>query len=228
MKEHKNTEIYHIAIDGPVASGKGTVAHGLAEKLGIPTLDTGAMYRAAAVYMLDNKISDSDETAVVGALQGFKIDVCVTNAGTKVAVNGTDVTGRIRENVISQMSSNISRFPAVRAKMVAAQQEIARSQSFILEGRDIASVVLPDARFKFYLTAKLKTRAMRRRAELLSRGIEISLPEMMRQIKHRDTTDMHKKVGALRRVRGAIVVDNTNLTREQTVDKFLKIVVSAI
>lgn len=211
-------DIYHIAIDGPVASGKGTVAKGLSEKLGIPCLDTGAMYRAFAVHAGESK-------DVEGLLKTFNLETIVSDK-TYVKVNGVDVTNLIRQEHISMLSSYLSSYPIVRERMVALQQEIAKTQSFILEGRDIASVVLPDAKFKFYLTACVKTRALRRQAENKAKGIEITLEEMMRQIEERDHNDKNKEVGSLVCVADAIVVDNTDMSIEQTIAKFVETVYS--
>ena len=212
-------EIYHVAIDGPVASGKGTVAKGLSNRLDIPCLDTGAMYRAFAVYFMDNGFGEDD---IDKALEGFDLDTRVAEK-TYVTVNGLDVTSRIRDEEVSMKSSYLSSYPQVREKMVALQREIAKENSFILEGRDIASVVLPDAKYKFYLTAHVKTRAMRRWAENQVKGIDISIKDMIKQIKERDKNDMNKPVGALKCVAGAIRVDNTRLNREQTVEKILQL-----
>jgi len=221
MKE----EIFHIAIDGPVASGKGTAARALSEKLNIPCLDTGAMYRAFAVFILDCSINPKDEAAVLRTLAKFNLEMRIADK-TYVTVNGTEVTDKIRANEISMISSILSVIPAVRQKMVALQREISRGQSFILEGRDIASVVLPNARFKFYLTADVGVRASRRAAELAEKGVKITIEEMTKQIKERDRNDMEKPVGALKRVRDAILINNTHLTREQTAEQMLSYILN--
>ena len=212
------SEVFHIAIDGPVASGKGTVANGLSDRLGIPCLDTGAMYRAFAVYIDSKEIDEKDEQAVAEAIQKFRLDVRVADK-TYVGIDGKDVTDKIRTNVISMKSSVLATYPCVRKMMIAQQREIAEAHSFILEGRDISSVVLPDAKYKFFLTAKLKTRAERRFLEHKEKGTETDLKDMVKQIKKRDKNDKTK--GALRRVRSAVLIDNTRLTREQTIDVFL-------
>lgn len=217
---NENKRIFHIAIDGPVASGKGTVAKALSERLGIPCLDTGAMYRAFAVYAAANNVNEKNEQAVLDVLEKFDLSVRVADK-TYVSVDGVDVTDKIRTNEISMKASILSSYPAVRENMVAEQRNIAKTQSFILEGRDIASVVLPDAKYKFYLTADLKCRALRRQAELKSKGINIKLDEMIRQIRERDENDKNKPVGALVCVPDAILIDNTKLGSKQTLEKFL-------
>jgi cytidylate kinase len=216
-------EIFHIAIDGPVASGKGTVAKGLSDVLSIPNLDTGAMYRGLAVYCLDKGVDTKDEAAVLSALKEIKLVVKIEKGTTMIFVNDKDFTPRLRFNEIGQMASNVSVFPLVREKMVSIQQDIAEKESFILEGRDICSVVLPNAKYKFYLTAKIKTRARRRMLELMQKGTEITLRDMIKQIKVRDRQDKRKKVGALKRTRDAVVVDNTRLSTDETVKAFLLI-----
>ena len=216
----KNTmEIFHIAIDGPVASGKGTIARELSKRLGIPCLDTGALYRGVAVYVHDNNIDTNNETAVTSALQALRMDLKIKTNETHVLLGGTDVTSKLRENNISQVSSVIATYPQVRRFIVAKSQEIAKTKSFILEGRDISSVILPDAKYKFYLTAKTKTRALRRQADLAGKGITITLRDMKNQVKERDKRDMKK--GGLKQVKEAIVVDSTNLDVAQTVDAFI-------
>jgi len=211
--------IFHIAIDGPVASGKGTIARGLSEKLGIPCLDTGAFYRGIAVYLRDRKIAPEDKKSVTDALQGLKMGIEIKNGITHVKINGEDVTNKLRDNDISQIASTIAIIPEVRKFAIAKQQEIAETKSFILEGRDIASVVLPHAKYKFYLTSKLKTRGLRRQADLATKGIEITIAEMKKQIKTRDRRDTKK--GGLKLVKEAIVIDNTRLTVKETIDEFI-------
>ena len=211
------SDIFHIAIDGPVASGKGTVAKGLSDALGVPCLDTGAMYRAFAVYIDSKEIYERDAIAVEEAVQKFRLDVRVADK-TYVAIDGKDITDKIRTNEISMKSSFLSSYPFVREKLIALQREISESHSFILEGRDISSVVLPQAKYKFYLTAKLKTRVQRRWIEIQEKGSDITLKELMKQVKKRDKND---KRTSLKRVRDAVLIDNTDLTREQTIEAFL-------
>jgi cytidylate kinase len=147
------------------------------------------------------------------------MDVEIKNGTTNVKVNGKDVTQKIRDNEVSKIASAIAVFPEVREVATAKQQEIAKTKSFILEGRDIASVVLPNAKYKFYLTAKLQTRALRRQDDLEAKGIEITLAEMIKQLKIRDRRDMKK--GGLKQVKEAIVIDNTRLTVEETINEFI-------
>jgi len=226
-KDETNHDIYHIAIDGPVASGKGTIARELSDRLGIPCLDTGAMYRGVAVYVRNKKLDENNEKAVTTALKGIKMDVEIKLGTTYVKVNGVDVTSELRDNDTTRISSIIATYPAVREFAIAQQQAIAKTSSFILEGRDIASAVLPNAKYKFYLTAKVKARAKRRVADFAAKGEIISLRDMMKQIKERDERDMTK--GGLKQVPEAIVIDSTrhNNNVRKTVDAFMKHLINA-
>lgn len=212
-------EIFHIAIDGPVASGKGTIARQLSVRLCIPCLDTGALYRSIAVYLQDAKLDVNSEKIVTEALQGVKMHVTIKDGTTYVKVNDKDVTAKLRDNDISKITSIIATYHDVREFLTAKQQEIAKTESFILEGRDISSVVLPGAKFKFYLTAKTKTRALRRQADLIAKGETVTLRDMIHQVKERDRRDMKK--GGLKQVREAIVIDNTKLNEAETVELFI-------
>lgn len=211
--------IFHIAIDGPVASGKGTIARELSNRLGIPCLDTGALYRSIAVYVRDAKLDENNEVAVTAASQAIKMGIEIKDGTTYVKINGTDVTPSLRDNDISRITSIIATYKEVRKVVIAKSQEIAKTESFILEGRDTSSVVLPNAQYKFYLTAKVKTRALRRIGDLAGKDVNVTLREMKKQIKERDNRDMKK--GGLHRVHEAIVIDNTRLDIEETLDKFI-------
>jgi len=237
------SEIYHIAIDGPVASGKGTIARELSYKLGIPCLDTGALYRGIAVYIRNigtsaegkttgkkkqsgpYNLDPNNEQAVTNALKSVKMDVEIKAGVTNVSINGIDVTSQLRDNDISQITSVIATYPDVRKVIVAKSQEIAKTSSFILEGRDTSSVLLPDAKYKFYLTANVRTRAKRRIADLAAKGETVTMRDMKQQIKERDLRDSTK--GGLRKVREAIVINNSRMNVEKTIDKFMKHLIAA-
>ena len=213
----------NIAIDGPVASGKGTVAKGLSAKLGIPCLDTGAAYRGVTVFLLDNKIELSDEKQIIMVLN--KIDLrlyLAENHAVRVFVQGLDVTNRIRENRVSLAVPLVAAYPSVRDYVNRQIAAVASQGNFILEGRDIGTVVLPNAQYKFYLTASLEVRAKRRKLDLEMKGENLSLLEVMAQIKQRDEHDMNRKVAPLKQAPDAIYLDNSNLTLEQTIDTMAK------
>lgn len=213
----------NIAIDGPVASGKGAVTKGLSKKLGIPALDTGAAYRAVALYLLDNEIDLQDEKTILMNLH--KIDLRLFMAekhDVRVFTQGQDVTGRIRENRVSLAVPVVAAYAGVRDYVNRQIGVIAAQGDFILEGRDIGTVVLPNAQYKFYLTASLEERAKRRKADLDAKGENLSLLEVMQQVKARDEQDMNREVAPLRQAPDAIYIDNTELTLEQTIDTMAK------
>lgn len=206
----------NIAIDGPAGAGKSTVAKTIAEKLGIVYLDTGAMYRAVGYYMVSRGIDCADESAVVPLLDGIKMDIAYENGVQKVFICGEDVTPYIREHNISMAASTVSKIPAVRMKLVELQRDIASRIPCVLDGRDIGSYVLPNARFKFFMTAEVEERAKRRHLELTQKGIHISLQEVLADIKARDYQDSNRAFAPLKATDDAIIIDTTNLSPEQT------------
>ncbi|MDR0976011.1 MAG: (d)CMP kinase [Christensenellaceae bacterium] len=217
----KTNEPIHIAIDGPTASGKGSISKLLSARLGIPTLDTGAMYRGIAVYFFDNPIDLADKTALNDALSKVDLKVALAPSGTRVFINGVDVTPRIRDNNISLLTSRIAVLPEVRQKLVAIQQAIAKTSPFILEGRDIGSEVLPNAQFKFFLTASPEVRASRRWKELLAKGSNLDFSEVLEQVNMRDKTDINRPFGALKKVPDAIEIDSSSLTPDGVIAEML-------
>jgi len=205
--------LIHIAIDGPAASCKGTAARQLSEKLGIPYLDTGAMYRGVAIFVRDNGIEN---------IEKMKMEIKLDNKGTHIFLNDKDVTSKLRENDVSRYASLVATIPIVRAKMVAMQQEIAKKQSIILEGRDIGNVVLPNAKYKFLLTADVETRAKRRLSELHREGQKITLSEMIEQVKFRDKNDAEK--GGFKPVSDAVTIDSSKLSIDEVVHQMYSMI----
>ena len=213
----------NIAIDGPVASGKGAVTKGLSQKLGIPALDTGAAYRAVTLFLLDNQIDLHDEKQILMQLNQIDLRLFVAeNHDVRVFTQGQDVTGRIRDNRVSLAVPVVAAYAGVRDYVNRQIAKVAAQGNYILEGRDIGTVVLPNAQYKFYLTAALEVRAKRRQADLAAKGEELSLLEVMQQVKERDEKDMTRKVAPLRQAPDAIYIDNSNLTLEQTIDTMAK------
>lgn len=213
----------NIAIDGPVASGKGTVTKALSAKLGIPALDTGAAYRAVTLYLLEHNLDLHDEKQILLNLN--KIDLrlyLADNHEVRVFTQGQDVTGRIRDNRVSLAVPIVAAYIGVRDYVNHQIALVAAQRNFILEGRDIGTVVLPNAQYKFFLTASLEVRAKRRQADLAAKGENLSLLEVMQQVKQRDEQDMNRAVAPLRQAPDAIYVDNSALTLEQTVDMMAK------
>jgi len=212
----------NIAIDGPVASGKGAVTKGLSEKLGIPSLDTGAAYRAVTLYLLDNFIDIRDEKSVLLNLNKIDLRLYSTINNLRVFIQGQDVTSRIRENRVSLSVPIVAAQIGVRDYVNRQIAMVASQGNYIMEGRDIGTVVLPNAQYKFFLTASLEVRAKRRKADLDAKGENLSLLEVMAQVKERDERDMNRKVAPLKQAPDAIYVDNSNLTLEQTIDTIAK------
>jgi cytidylate kinase len=214
-----NKELVHIALDGPVAGGKGTVAHELAKRLGIPCLDTGAIYRGIAVYM--KQYSDKENFDIfINNVTNAKITAKIIDNVTHIYIDGKDVTGQLRENDISQLAAHTATFPTVRKLCTKISQDLAANHSLIAEGRDICSVVLPNAKFKFYLTANIKVRARRRYEEILKKRQDISFAQVLRETKQRDKSDMTK--GGLVKTKDAVVIDSTKLTVDEITGLMLK------
>lgn len=218
-----------IAVDGPVGAGKTTICDAVCRELGILHLDTGAMYRAVGISVLRKGVSADDEESIVRLLTGGEINIDVEyRDGEQITlVNGENVNGLIRTQEAGSAASAVSRFPGVRRHLVALQQAIARRQSMLLDGRDIGTVVLPDADVKIYLTASSLKRAERRRAQLLEAGTDIPLEEIIREVESRDYQDMHRETDPLRRAEDAVVVDSSDLTFEETVERVLSLIKAA-
>lgn len=208
----------NITIDGPGGSGKSTVAKLIAKKLSFSYLDTGAMYRAIAYYALNKGVSVEDETKVIALLENLDMKLWEENGIQQVSVNGENVTPYIREHNISMAASTISKIPAVRIKLVELQRKIASITDCIMDGRDCGSFVLPDADYKFYMTASSDVRAERRRKELALKGEEIPFDEIKKDIEARDKQDMTRKFAPLVIPEKAVVIDTSDMTIEQVVD----------
>ncbi len=211
--------IYQIAVDGPSGSGKSTLAKGVAKKLGIMYLDTGAMYRTCGLCAVKRGIDPKNEDEVNAMLDDMKIEVKFEDGIQHMILNGEDVTGQIRTPEVSMAASSVSAHPKLRVKMVDMQREIAKSQTFVLDGRDIASNVLPNAKYKFYVTAPAEVRAERRLAELKELGDESqNYEEVLADIIKRDEQDMNRAVSPLIQVPEAVVIDTSKVDIEQTQD----------
>jgi cytidylate kinase len=204
-----------ITIDGPGASGKGTVARGIAARLGFAFLDTGAMYRAVALAAGRRGIACDDAAAVAAILPAIQIEM----PGDRVLLNGEDVSVAIREPEMSQGASRVAAIPAVRAFLVPQQRRIARGRDIVCEGRDQGTVVFPDARVKFFITADVRVRAERRLRELIARGTTSTLEQEVAELIERDRRDSERTDGPLRRPPDAILVDTTHLSPEEVLDR---------
>lgn len=211
----------NIAIDGPAGAGKSTVAKRIASTLGITYLDTGAMYRAVALYMLNNDISVLNADAVAKNMANVSIDIRYIDGVQHVFLNGEDVSTQIRQHHVSQAASDVSKHSVVREKMVQLQQSIASNINVIMDGRDIGSVVLPNAEHKFYLTASAEVRAQRRYDELVEKGQHVDYDELLEDIKKRDYNDTHRENSPLIVSQGAIVVDSSDMNVDEVVEFIL-------
>ena len=207
-------EIYNIALDGPAGSGKSTVAKALAKDYNILYLDTGAMYRACGLKALRLGIDPKDAVLVEKMLENLDVKVEYSNGTQHTILDGEDVSTAIRENAVSMMASTISAHPCVRKKMVELQREIAKSMSCVLDGRDIGSYVLPDAKYKFFVTADSKIRAERRYKELIERGQTVDFEALHKEIVARDKQDSEREFAPLKQAEDAILIDTSALDVE--------------
>lgn len=211
----------NIALDGPCGGGKSTVADILAQKLDILHLDTGAMYRACALCAIKRGVDCLDEEAVSGFINDIDIEIRYQNGRQITMLDGEDVSEKIRANEVSMMSSDISSLKCVREKMVEMQREVAKRNDCILDGRDIGTVVLPDATFKFYITATPTVRAERRYKELTEKGQKVDFEDLIEEINRRDYNDSHRKISPLKKAYDAILIDTSEMTVKEVVDKLL-------
>jgi cytidylate kinase len=210
-----------IAIDGPSASGKSTTAKGIAEKLEIMHLDTGAMYRAVTLGLKNAGISHDD----LGAVQGFLSEVEIYfDKNNQIHLNGVNISKEIRINDISSRVSAVSAIPEVRKKMVMIQRQIAKGNDCVLEGRDIGTVVFPNAEFKFFLIADLEIRAKRRLIELVEMGELKSVSELIDDIKRRDEFDSSRDHSPLKKAEDAIPIDTSHITIDEQINKIVNLI----
>jgi len=209
-----------IAIDGPAASGKTTVASMLANRLGFVYINTGAMYRSLALKVLRAGIHPEDSAGIERLLKTTSISFTRGPEGSAfVTLDGENISDEIKSQEIAQAASVISQLPAIRRYMVSQQRKIARRGGTVAEGRDTTTVVFPDARYKFYIDASLYVRARRRHRELRARGVCVPLYQLMKDLRKRDLADRTRKISPLRKDPGAILIDTTNLTPEQVVER---------
>lgn len=210
-----------VAIDGPSAAGKSTIAKLVAKKEGFIYIDTGAMYRCVACYCLMQDVDLNDEKAVTDCLKNICIHLTQDN---KVFLNGKDVTEKIRTDEVSRGASIVSRYEAIRKFLVDSQREMAANGNVILDGRDIGTVVLPDADLKIYQIASVETRALRRYKENIERGMEANLDTIKKEIEERDYQDMNRTISPLKKADDAVVVDTSHLNLNEVVEVVLKLI----
>lgn len=213
----------NIAIDGPAGAGKSTIAKRIARRLGYIYVDTGAMYRAMAYYLIQNQVDAADQEAIAAACQHADISICYQDGEQVVLLNGENVNAYLRTEAVGNMASVSSVVPEVRKKLVELQQKLARETNVVMDGRDIGTVVLPDADVKVYLTASVETRAKRRFLELQEKGEPADLAKIAADIEDRDYRDMHRDISPLCQAEDATLVDSSDMTIDQVVERILEL-----
>ncbi len=214
---------FNIAIDGPAGAGKSTIAKAVAKELGFIYVDTGAMYRAIALYLLRSGVDTDTADAVAAVLDEIEISIQYEDGSQKVYLNGENVSTEIRKEEVGNMASKTSAYPAVREKLLSLQRDLAASNNVIMDGRDIGTTILPNAQVKIYLTASVETRANRRFKELVAKGEKADLEEIKSDIADRDYRDMHREISPLAQADDAVLVDSSDMTITEVVSAIMKI-----
>lgn len=222
------TGVYSIALDGPSGAGKSTVAKLVADRLKITYLDTGALYRALGLKCLNENVAVSDASAVEKCLNNVAVDIKYVDGTQRVLLDGDDVSGKIRTPEVSMAASAVSAIPYVRAKLLGLQREIAAKNSVILDGRDIGTVVLPNAEFKYFLTASAQIRAKRRYDELTAKGQNVKYDDVLNDVITRDRNDSTRAVAPLKQAFDATAINSDELTAEQVADSIISAVTEDI
>lgn len=214
----------NIAIDGPAGAGKSTIAKALAKRLNMVYVDTGAMYRAIGLYCSRKNIPGDAEAAIEAELSNIQVSIAYENGEQIVYLNGENVNGLIRTPEAGAMASAVSVHKRVREKMVELQQKLAQKTSVVMDGRDIGTVVLPDAEVKIYMTASSQIRAKRRFDELMAKGQDCDLASLQKEIEERDARDMNRENSPLKKAEDAVELDTSDLSIEEVVETMMKIV----
>lgn len=215
--------MFNIAIDGPAGAGKSTIARRVAGELSYIYVDTGAMYRAMALYLIRRGVSPKDQEAIEEACASADISIAYAEGEQQVLLNGENVTPYLREEAVGNMASASSGNRKVREKLVQLQQQLAARENVVMDGRDIGTQVLPQAQVKVYLTASAATRARRRFLELEKKGVEADLIQIEEDINRRDYQDMNREISPLRQAEDAVLVDSSDMTIEQVVETILEL-----
>ena len=214
-----------IAIDGPAGAGKSSIAKALSKRLGYIYIDTGAMYRAVALFFVENNVSDGTDSRIESLLEKLEISIKYEDGAQKVILNGEDVTGKLRLEEIGKLASKFSAIGSVREKLVALQRKLAQKENVVMDGRDIGTVVLPNADLKIYLSASSKVRAKRRYLELSEKGhTDLDINEIEDEIIKRDEADMNREISPLKQADDAYYLDSSDMTLEEVVSKILSMV----
>ena len=208
---------YNVAIDGPAGAGKSTIAKLVAKEKGYIYVDTGAMYRGLAIHFLDKGIQPQETEKVIEACKDAEVTIAYEDAVQHVYLNGKDISSRLRNEEVGNMASVTSAIPEVRKKLLELQQNLAKTQNVIMNGRDIGTCVLPHADVKVYLTASVETRAKRRYQELQEKGEDCNLEEIAHDIEERDRRDMTREIAPLKQAEDAVLVDSSDMTIAEVV-----------
>ena len=217
-------KIRALAIDGPAGAGKSTIARAVSRELGWIYVDTGAMFRAVALFFLREGISADDAGGIREKIGGVSVTLGHENGEQQVFLNGENVTGLIRTEEVGNMASACSVYPEVRQKLLELQRSLAEQQPVVMDGRDIGTVVLPDADTKVYLTASVEVRARRRFKELMEKGAACDIAEIEKDIRERDWRDMHRETAPLKQAEDAVLVDSSDMTAAEVTEQILSLV----
>ena len=213
---------YNVAIDGPAGAGKSTIAKLVAKEKGYIYVDTGAMYRGLAIHFLDKGIEPGETDKVIEACKDAEVTIAYEDGVQHVYLNGNDISSRLRNEEVGNMASVTSAIPEVRKKLLELQQNLAKTQDVIMDGRDIGTCVLPDAVCKIYLTASVTTRANRRYDELVDKGIPADMEAIKKDIEERDYRDMHRDVAPLKQADDAVLIDSSDMDINQVTAAIIK------
>ena len=214
-----------IAIDGPAGAGKSSIAKALSKRLGYIYIDTGAMYRAVALFFVENNVSDGTDSRIESLLEKLEISIKYEDGAQKVILNGEDVTDKLRLEEIGKLASKFSAIGSVKEKLVVLQRNLAQKENVVMDGRDIGTVVLPNADLKIYLSASSKVRAKRRYLELLEKGqTDLDINDIEDEIIKRDEADMNREISPLKQADDAYYLDSSDMTLEEVVSKILSMV----
>lgn len=220
--------MFSVAIDGPAGAGKSSIAKEVAKKLGFVYIDTGAMYRAVAVYAIENNIEIREANFTDEVLDRIDISIEYDDAGQKIFLCGKDVSKRIREADASIGASNVAVIPKVRLKLVALQRELAKKTSVIMDGRDIGTYVLPDASLKIFLTASVEERARRRYKEMTEKGMDADFESVKKDIIYRDKNDSEREFAPLRQAEDAVLVDTSDMSIDEVIGTIYTMISEAV
>lgn len=218
-----------VAVDGPAGAGKSSVSKAVAKELGYTYIDTGAMYRAAALFAIEKGIDIKNEREkLISRLDEINIELKYSDEGQLVFLNCTDVSKRIRQEDVSVGASDVAVIPEVRVKLVSMQQQMAKTSNVIMDGRDICTAVLPDAQVKIFLTASVEARAKRRYDELMAKGVECDFEKIKSDIEYRDKNDSEREMSPLKKADDATLLDTTDLTFAEVVEKIKELIQNVI